>query len=318
MKIEASALDIAFWLPVRSNGRDVNKGTFGHVVVVAGSNGFAGAPVMVAEAAARAGAGLVTLVVPEEIRPAVMARVSAVVVTRGLKQSDGLKFGRASIEAALDLAEKATVCAIGPGIGQSEEVTSFVRDFVARCSVSIVIDADALNVLAQEPDRGVSLIERRKAATILTPHPGEMGRLLGIETEAVQVDREGAVLLTARTFGCFVLLKGAQTLIASADGALYSNNTGNPGMATAGTGDVLTGVVAALLAQRLEPLRAAIAAPYLHGLAGDLVAVSLGGEIGMIATDLIAYLPRAIAHCHAEVKSSTTSQKEVPLKRSMA
>jgi len=296
------AADVARWLPARVNGRDSNKGQFGHVTVFAGSSGFVGAPTLTSEAAARTGAGLVTLAVPSGIQNALMARVSPVVMTKGLVQTSLGTFAQEAGEAALTLAAKGTAAALGPGLGgpDSEETRAFVREFVARCPVPLVIDADALNCLALEPDRGASVVKGRTAATVLTPHPGEMGRLLGTHTKAVQADRRAAVEQAARDYGCPVLLKGARTLIAAPDGRLAVNTTSNPGMATGGAGDVLTGVIATLLAGHLDAWAAAAAGAYLHGLAGDLAAASQGGPAGLIATDLVDHLPAAIARCHAE------------------
>ena len=295
------AADVAKWLPARVNGRDSNKGKFGHVSVFAGSAGFAGAPTLSAEAAARAGAGLVTLAVPKSIQNALMARVSPVVMTQGLAETVSGTFGKDAVDAALKIAAKGTAAALGPGIGAEDSDTrAFVREFVSRCPVPLVIDADALNSLALERDRGASVVKSRTAATILTPHPGEMGRLLGTDTKAVQADRRAAVESAAHTYGCVVLLKGARTLIASPDGRLAVNMTSNPGMATGGAGDVLTGLTATLLGSDIEAFEAASAAAYLHGLAGDLAAAKQGGSAGLIATDLIDFLPAAIAHCHAK------------------
>lgn len=298
------AVDVVRWLPRRVNGRDSNKGQFGHVTVLAGSLGFAGAPTLSAEAAARTGAGLVTLAVPKGIQNVLMARVSPVVMTKGLDETAAGTFAESAVQAALKLAEKGTAAAIGPGLGgsETEETRAFVRQFVQNCPVPLVIDADALNVLAGEPDRGVARIRGRQAATILTPHPGEMGRLLGMETKAVQADRRAAVERAAETYGCVVLLKGARTLIADLQGRLCINTTSNPGMATGGAGDVLTGVLAALLAS-MDAWEAAAVGAYLHGMAGDIAAEAQGGPAGLIATDLIDHLPIAIARCHNEATS---------------
>ena len=290
-------VDLATSFPARINNRDANKGAFGHVTVFAGSDGFVGAPVMVAEAAARSGAGLVTLAVPESIQQVIMARVSPVVMTKGLKQTSAGTFCSASLDSALSLAGQTKTVALGPGIGLGDEVAAFVRAFIAECAAPLVIDADALNLLAREPNRGRFLFKYRNYATVLTPHPGEMGRLLGISTKAVEEDRRSAVTLAASNYGCIVLLKGARTLIASPDGMLHLNTTGNPGMSTGGAGDALTGVIAALLAQDLEPLKAAAFGAYLHGLAGDIAAQEQGGMIGLLATDVLSHLPQAIAHC---------------------
>ena len=295
------AADVAKWLPSRAEGRDANKGTFGHVTVFAGARGFVGAPSMVAEAAARTGAGLVTLATPQGVQNSIASHVSPVVMTRGLPETPDGTFSREALEAALTLAAKGTVAALGPGIGaENKDTGAFVREFITRCSAPLVVDADGLNVLSQEADRGASRIRGRSAPTVLTPHPGEMGRLLGTDTKAVQADRRGAVERAAQAFGCVVLLKGGRTLIAAPDGTLFINTTGNAGMATGGAGDVLTGVIAALLACGLGPHEAAAAGAYLHGLAGDSVAEAHGGKAGLIATDLIDALPRALGQCQGE------------------
>ncbi len=238
-----------------------------------------------------------------------MARVSPVVMTQGLSETPDGTFGKDAADAALKIAAKGTAAAIGPGLGGAEDgdTRAFVRDFVTRCPVPLVIDADALNCLARERDRGASAVKSRTAATILTPHPGEMGRLLGTDTESVQADRRAAVEQAAHAYGCAVLLKGARTLIASPDGRLAVNMTSNPGMATGGAGDVLTGLTAALLGSGIPAWEAASAAAYLHGLAGDLAAAKQGGPAGLIATDLIDFLPAAIAFCHAEHGSAEAS-----------
>jgi NAD(P)H-hydrate epimerase len=316
-KIQTSlteAIEVGHLLPVRVNERDINKGTFGHVLAFAGSTGFTGAPILVAEAAARTGAGLVTLSIPDSLQITVAAHVSPVVMTRGLTQSSEGTFGASSLEMALQLAQKASAVAIGPGIGTGDLVSSFVREFVARCPAPLVIDADALNLLSQSPDHGAPIIKSRRAATILTPHPGEMGRLLGIETKEVESDRKSAVIRAAQLYGSVVLLKGSRTLIADPDGRLSINTTGNPGMSTGGTGDVLTGVIVALLGQHLHPFRAAVVGAYIHGLAGELAATSHcgpKGTAGLIATDLIAHLPQAITQCQQTYQDKGEEPRKV-------
>ena len=296
------AADVSQCLPPRVNGRDSNKGQFGHVTIFAGSAGFVGAPVLSSEAAARMGAGLVTLAVPEGIQAAAMARVSPVIMTRSLPQTSEGTFAASGLEEALEIAAKGTAAALGPGLGgpENDEIRKFVREFVARCPVPLVIDADALNCLAMESDRGAAIVRGRSAPTVMTPHPGEMGRLRGTNTKTVQADRRGAVEQTAKEYGCVVLLKGARTLIADASGRLAVNMTSNPGMATGGAGDALTGIIAALLAGGLEAWDAAAAGAYLHGMAGDLAAADQSGTAGLIATDIIGWLPRALGQCHAQ------------------
>ena len=270
------------------------------------------APTLSAEAAARTGAGLVTLAIPQSIQNALMARVSPVVMTKGLPETNAGTFGADAVDAALKLAGKGTVAAIGPGLGGPEhaDLRTFVREFVSRCPVPLVVDADALNCLAQEPDRGASAVKSRPAATILTPHPGEMGRLLGTGTKAVQSDRRAAAELAAQTYGCPALLKGARTLVASPDGRLAVNTTSNPGMATGGAGDVLTGLLAALLGSDIPAWEAAAVGAFLHGLAGDLAAAGQGGPAGLVATDLVDHLPAAIARCHAANRRAGTERAE--------
>lgn len=296
------ARDIGGWLPVRTEGNSVNKGIFGAALLLAGSRGLVGASVLCAEAAARTGAGLVTLGVPQDAQNVVMSRISPVVMTRGLPETPQGTFADAALEPALELAAKAQAVGLGPGLGgtSDEGTRAFVRGFAARCPVPLVIDADALNILSADPDHGASILKQRPAATILTPHPGEMGRLLGLDTDAVQADRRAAAAQAAERCGCIALLKGARTLIASPDGRLFMNVTGNAGMATGGAGDTLTGIITALLAGGLDAPEAAACGAYLHGLAGDMVAEAHGGKAGLIATDLIDTLPRAIARCQRD------------------
>ncbi len=295
------AADVSRWLPPRAEGRDSNKGTFGTALLFAGSQGLIGAAVLCAEAAARAGAGLVTLAVPQDAQSAVMSRINPVVMTRGLPQTQHGAFATAALEPALALAERSRAAGIGPGLGgtHDDETRAFVRGFVSRCPIPLVIDADALNILSLEDDRGASLVKNRPAPTVLTPHPGEMGRLLGMDTQAVQARRRENVERAAHEFGCTMLLKGARTLIASPDGTLWMNATGNAGMASGGMGDTLTGMITALLACGLDVGEAAAAGAYLHGLAGDLVKGAQGGKAGLLATDIIETVPYAIARCHA-------------------
>ena len=287
--------DIAKIFPQRANTRDANKGTYGHVFVIAGSKEVAGAPILAAEGATRAGAGLVTLVVPESISAIVMAKVSSVVMTRAWSDD--------SINAVLSIIEKADVIVLGPGIGVSDETISLTKKLLEKTSCPVVLDADALTLMSKESDRGESLLRDRHGFTILTPHPGEMARLLGMKNHEVQEDRYAAVTRAAKFYQCTVVLKGSRTLIATKDGAVYENPTGNPGMATGGSGDVLSGVIAALLGQGLKPLDASIASTYIHGLAGDLAAKAFGGFTGLIATDLIMHLPKAIAHCQNNTRN---------------
>jgi len=289
------AADVARVVPKRENGRDTNKGKFGHVLVVAGSRGFLGAASMSAHAAARTGAGLVTLAVPDSLLTAAMSTVNPVIMTRGLTETGEGTFAKAAVDAVLKLAEKVTAVAIGPGLGAHvDETAEFVREVVRRCPVPVVVDADSLNVLAAEADHGRSIVAGRRAATVLTPHPGEMGRLVGKPTAEVQADRFGVAQDVADRYQCTVLLKGARTVIASPGQRFNINMTGNPGMASGGMGDALTGVLGALLGMKLGPHEAAAAGAYVHGSAGDIAAERIGGTAGLLATDLIDSLPAAL------------------------
>ena len=293
--------DVAAWLPSRRPSRDSNKGKYGHVSVFAGSAGFLGAANLAAVGAARSGAGLVTLCVPEGLLDAAMAMTNYAIMTSPLPQTPSRAFSSAALDWALETAGKGTAAAVGPGIGRHDpETVAFACEFIRRCPVPLVVDADALTILSEQPGRGASIVLERAAATVLTPHPGEMGRLLGTSSAAVQADRLAAVRAAAQAYGCVALLKGARTLITDPGGAVWINVTGNPGMASGGMGDTLTGIVAAFLGMKIDPLAATAAAAYAHGLAGDLAVGRNKGAAGLLATDLIEALPEAIAHCSGE------------------
>lgn len=291
------AQNVKEWLPPRLNERDTNKGTFGHVLVLAGSIGFSGAPILAAEAAQRSGAGLITLAIPDDLEKEISCRATSVIMTRGLSQSRESSFSAHAVAEALALIQPTTVVALGPGIGLGDEVAEFVFEVVANCTAPLVIDADALTLLAKIDDRGQSIIKNRKNTTILTPHPAELARLLGVTAEAVQNDRLAAIRKAVGLFNCVILLKGSRTLVSDSSGRIYLNMTGNPGLSSGGTGDALTGMVAGFLTQKIEALSAAACAAYVHGLSGDLVASEIGGATGIIATDLIDHFPNAIAQC---------------------
>jgi NAD(P)H-hydrate epimerase len=205
-------------------------------------------------------------------------------------------FAKAARERLIEFASVKTAVAIGPGIGREPETVGLVHDLVAEIKQPLVIDADGINALAGH----AHILRRAQAPVILTPHPGEMARLLGTSPADVQKDRLGVAERFAREFNVHIILKGAGTIVAGPDGSLAVNPTGNPGMATGGTGDVLTGMTVGFLAQGVPPLAAAGLAAFLHGLAGD-IAAARRGEIGMIARDLIDAIPQAIRkiQCHA-------------------
>ncbi|MDR7491927.1 MAG: NAD(P)H-hydrate dehydratase [Armatimonadota bacterium] len=275
---------VAAHLPARPP--DAHKGTFGRVVVVAGSVGFTGAPSLCALGALRVGVGLVTLAVPEPIYPIVAAR-EVEAMPSPLPGNDGA-VGEGAWERVRELAAGAEVIAAGPGLSRRPAVARLVRAMVTESPLPLVLDADALNVLAEDPDA----LARGRASTVVTPHPGEMSRLLGLPTARIQEDRLAVAREAARRLRSVVVLKGARTVVAGPDGEAYLVPTGNPGMATGGMGDVLTGVIAGLMAQGMAPLAAAWAGAYLHGLAGDLVAKRLG-QAGLLTREVADALPLA-------------------------
>jgi ADP-dependent NAD(P)H-hydrate dehydratase len=267
--------------------RDGHKGTFGHVLVVAGSRGMSGAAILCGTAALRGGAGTAQVSVPADIQP-VVATSQPCVTTAGLPDTPAGQFAAHSLPELLELVKRADSLAIGPGLGPGAAVASVVRGLLDRTSIPVVLDADGLNALA--PLEKGELIRPDKP-TVLTPHPGEFARLVGKETAEILRERETHALRFASEQRLVLVFKGSNTLVT--DGRrLYVNRNGNPGMATGGSGDVLTGLVAALLGQKLEPFAAAQLGVYLHGLAGDLARDELGEE-GLMATDLLHWLPRA-------------------------
>ncbi|RJQ28934.1 MAG: NAD(P)H-hydrate dehydratase [Peptococcaceae bacterium] len=280
------------WLPQRRS--TAHKGDFGRVLVVAGSRGMTGAACLAAAAAARAGAGLVTLGVPESLHDLVEMKLTEVMTVPLPDTGRGI-FSPAARPEILALLERADVLALGPGLSAEPEAFTLVRELLPEVSVPCVLDADALNALAGASD----LLKKATAPLVITPHPGEMAGLLGNNTQKIQENRLRIAGEAAVNWGATVLLKGYRTVVAAPDDTVYINPTGNPGMATGGSGDVLTGIIAAFLGQGLDTARAAAAGAYLHGLAGDLAAGEKG-MIGLIAGDILEAFPRAIGTvlCH--------------------
>jgi NAD(P)H-hydrate epimerase len=266
--------------------RDGHKGTFGHVLCLAGSRAYPGAAVLAARAALRTGAGLVSLGYPGSLQP-VMAVQLLCEIGIPLPERDGV-LGRDALEQALILAEERDAVALGPGITVATESSLFARGLAVRSERPLVLDADGLNAFVGHLDE----LRGAMGPRILTPHPGEAGRLLDRTTAEVSADRDGAAGELARRTGAVVVLKGAGTIVSDGEHR-HLCGTGNPGMATGGTGDVLTGVIAALLARGLTPFDAAVLGAHLHGAAGDLAAADLG-EDGLIASDILERLPLAL------------------------
>ncbi len=266
-----------------------HKGTFGHAAIVAGSVGKTGAAALAAKAALRIGAGLVSVATPAGINATLEAKLLEV-MTAPMPETKAHTLARSGLDRLLAFVSSRTAAAIGPGLSTHPETVDLVQAMIPRLDKPTVLDADALNALVGK----TRLLSDGKAPLVLTPHPGEMARLVEDATpESINRDRIGTASRLATTCGVVVILKGARTVIAKSDGEAAICPTGNAGMATAGTGDVLTGMVAGLLAQRLSPWDAARAGVYLHGLAGDLAAAEIG-QAGMIAGDLLERIPRAV------------------------
>jgi NAD(P)H-hydrate epimerase len=274
---------------LQPRGADSHKGDYGHVLVIAGSRGKTGAAHLAAVGALRSGAGLVTVATPRSGQP-IVAAMGAEYMTLPLEETGDGTLAAAALDSVLDLEQD--VIAVGPGLGRGTDVTVFIEQLVARSESPLVLDADALNALAADPDR----LQRRgegTAAIVITPHPGEMARLVNTSVDEVQASRVDVARDFAVQHQIYVVLKGYRTLIATPDGKVFINPLGNPGMATGGTGDVLTGVLAAWLAHLLDAEAACKIAVYLHALAGDLAEAD-EGEVAMTAGDLAAHLGDAV------------------------
>ena len=272
-----------------------HKGTFGHAGIIAGSPGKTGAPAMAGLGALRIGTGLVTIATPQSVSPILEAKLLEV-MTEPMPESSHHLLGMESLQAILAFAKNKSALAFGPGLGVSTEITDLLRHLLPRLDVPCVLDADALNALVHH----CPVFSSMKHLPVLTPHPGEMARLLThTSSKQVNEDRIGLSRQFAMQHRVILVLKGARTVIAEPEGQVAICSTGNPGMATAGMGDVLTGMIAGLSAQGLSAWDAARAGVYLHGLAGDLAAVTMG-EPGMIAGDVITAIPHALTQTLAQ------------------
>jgi NAD(P)H-hydrate epimerase len=286
-------------LLLEPRAQDSHKGDYGRVLIVAGSVGKTGAAFLAAMSALRSGAGLVTIATPRSCVP-ILAAMAPEFMTLPLDETPEGTVDFSAIEDVL--AFPADVIAAGPGLGTGPGTTAFVHALVDRSATTLVLDADALNAFADDPDR---LAGKEGVDIIVTPHPGEMARLIGLSTDDVQRSRLELARDFAASHRVTVILKGHRTIIAAPDGSTYINLTGNPGMATAGTGDVLTGMVAAWAAQLLDAEAASQLAVYLHGLAGDL-AEAEDSDVSLVASDVIARLGDAMAELTSRRKRQTT------------
>lgn len=262
-----------------------HKGTFGHLLVVAGSTGKAGAAAMTAEGGLRSGAGLVTVACPASVQAALAIKLTEA-MTEPLAEVDGA-LSLQALAALQQLAGGKSALALGPGLGQADETFALVRRLVRESPLPLVLDADGLNAIVEHL---AVLRERPPGSAVLTPHPGEMARLTGRTVAEVEADRVGVARAFARRHRVVLVLKGARTVTALPDGRVRLNGSGNPGLASGGMGDVLTGLIGGLLAQGLSPAAAAVLGVYLHGRAADRLQQTLGNA-GMIAGDLLRELP---------------------------
>lgn len=290
-----------------------HKGSYGHVAVVGGTPGYTGAIALASNAALRSGAGLVTAIVPASLYQVLAVKLTEA-MTRPAPESPGGGFSRGAYAALREQFGRATALAVGPGLGQDPETALFLHELLRESGLPAVIDADALNLLARDREALEDpLLAEQRGRWVLTPHPGEMARLLDTSIAGVQSDRLGAALKASRAWGATVVLKGARTVVASPDRQVLINPTGNPGLATGGTGDVLAGLIAGLLAQGLTPVQAAAAGVYAHGWAADRLAEARG-MAGLIAGDLLEELPLVLKDiCGGWVQASGSSRVRIHL-----
>ncbi|MGE5561565.1 MAG: NAD(P)H-hydrate dehydratase [Chloroflexota bacterium] len=268
-----------------------HKGDAGRLAVIAGSRGFTGAAALAAQAAVRTGAGLVTVLAPAAAQAVLAVKLTEAMTVAAPETAAGQLAEQAAPD-VLHLAARANAVAIGPGLGTGGGVETALRLLLSQTGAPLVIDADGLNVLAEAAEGTTALLAAALRPIVLTPHPGEMARLTGLTIGQVEADRIGVARRLAGEAKCTVVLKGAPTVVAAADGRAWLNSTGNPGMASGGMGDALTGAIAALIAQGLAPLDAALAGVLLHGLAADIAAEQIGA-IGFTAGDVVERLPQA-------------------------
>lgn len=274
---------------------NAHKGDFGHIFILAGSARFSGAAVLCSEAAMRSGAGLVTLGIPKSLNSAIIKIKPKEVMTFPLSETRDGTLSLSGYKKIKDFVKKVDVLVVGPGLTQNKSTQGLARKVISKIDKPMVIDADGINALVGHLET-LYAIRYTLYAKILTPHPGEMARLIGVAIKKVQAARKETAKKFARDYKVTVVLKGRNTVVADYTGNLYINRTGNPGMATAGSGDVLTGMIAAFLAQGLKAFDASKFAVYLHGVAGDLAAKEKT-QVGMIASDIIDKIPEAIKKC---------------------
>ncbi|RMF94640.1 MAG: NAD(P)H-hydrate dehydratase [Candidatus Schekmanbacteria bacterium] len=281
--------DVRKILPQRE--KDAHKGNFGHTVIIGGSVGKSGAVIMAAEAAMRSGAGLVTAVVPKGINTVIEANLIEA-MSFPVEENKNGAISKEAVDSILDFCRDKDVVAAGPGMGADKDGEVIIEALLKNLDMPLVLDADAINILSKNKE----ILRERKGEVILTPHPGEMGRLMGIKSSDVQKERLEVCIEAAKDFDCIVVLKGKNSIISNRGKKTFINTTGNPGMATGGSGDVLTGIIAGLLSQGVPSEYSASCGVFIHGLAGDIAAEDIG-EVSLCAGDVIDYLPEAFLRC---------------------
>jgi hydroxyethylthiazole kinase-like uncharacterized protein yjeF len=274
--------------PLFKRRSDTHKADFGHVFILAGSTRYTGAACLCAEAVMRSGAGLATLGVPRSLYPIAATKLKEVMVLPLPETAQG-SLALSAFDEIRELLKKASCILMGPGLSQAEETKLLIKALLLEANLPMVIDADGLNAIAED----VNLLERINNPVVLTPHPKEMARLTSLDVKEIQANRKNIAKDFALRYNITLVLKGHGTIVTAKDKKEHINTTGNPGMATAGSGDVLSGIIAAFLAQGLNAFEAAKSAVFLHGTAGDLAAKDMT-QAGLIASDIINYLPKAL------------------------
>lgn len=269
--------------------RQSHKGKFGRVLIISGSSDYTGAPFLVTQSALRSGAGLVRLLVPKSIYEIEASRIVEGMVSAIPDQGKGY-FGKISISPTLEKMKGQSVLAIGPGLGRQKATEVFIHDCLKNFQGPIILDADGLNAYTGR----LEILMKIKKEMVLTPHPGEMERLLQKPCPESDAKRKSIAIECARLSGKIVVLKGSRTVVADPQGKVFINDTGNPAMASGGMGDVLTGVLAALIAQGMDLYAASCLAVHSHGSAGDLATRKVG-QVGLLASDLLDYLPQTLS-----------------------
>jgi len=286
--------------PMRPSG--AHKGRFGHLLVVAGSPGLTGAGALASMSGLKVGCGLVTLGIPESLNDLMEAKLTEV-MTLPLKETRSRTLAREALDSILSFLEKADALALGPGLSTNPKTRELVLKLLPEVNCPTIVDADGLNNLSYE----TSVIRQCKAPLVLTPHPGEASRLIGVKASGIDLGRIDYAVKMSKGFSSTVVLKGAPTVVASMDGLAYVNPTGNSGMATGGSGDVLTGMIGGFLAQGLNSLEASTVAVYLHGLAGDLGAEE-HTEYSLVAGDIMENIPSAIKECLGDLLNESREE----------